>query len=294
MDVVLTHRGRRVSTTDVATIRALIVAHPEASRRRLSKLVCEAWSWRQANGELRDMVCRSLMLALARAGHLELPAQRRRPPNNVVAHAARRARPSIAHDRTPLRMALDALGSLRIAQVRRTPAERLYDDLIAEHHYLGYTRPVGEHLKYVVWAQERPLACLGWSSAPRHLAPRDRFIGWSPAARRRNLRYLAYNTRFLILPWVEVSNLASHLLGRIARQVAADWQALYGHPIYYLETFIDPELYRGTCYRAANWIALGWTTGRGKDDQTHRANRPIKEVLGYPLLARFRERLKAA
>jgi hypothetical protein len=290
VEVVLTHRGRPISATDVATIRALIASHPEASRRQLSKLVCEAWSWRQANGELRDMVCRSLMLALARAGHIELPAKRRQPPNNVV---ERRARPTVPLNCTPVRTRLDALGPLAIAQVRRTPAERLYDELIAGHHYLGYVRPVGEHLKYVVWAGECPLACLGWSSAPRHLAARDRFIGWSLAARRRNLRYLAYNTRFLILPWVTVSNLASHLLGRVARRIAGDWQALYGHPIYYLETFVDRERYRGTCYRAANWIWLGRTTGRGKDDLTHRANRPIKEVLGYPLRRSFRERLEA-
>lgn len=291
MDVVLTYRGRPVTATDVATIRVLIAAHPAASRRQLSTLVCEAWSWRQANGALRDMVCRSLMLALARAGHITLPAPRRRPPNNVV---ARRARRTIARDRTPVRTRLDALGPLAIAQVRRTPAEALFDDLIAAHHYLGYTRPVGEHLKYVVWSDARPLACLGWASAPRHLAPRDRFIGWSAAARRRNLRYLAYNTRFLVLPWVEVPHLASHLLGRIARSIAADWEALYGHPIYYLETFIDPTRYRGTCYRAANWRSLGLTTGRGKADQTHRPNRPPKEVLGYPLTPRFRARLAAA
>jgi len=291
MDVVLTYRGRPVTATDVATLRALIAAHPAASRRQLSTLVCEAWAWRQANGALRTMVCRSLMLALARAGHLTLPAPRHRPPNNVVVHRARRP---LAHDCTPLRTRLDALGPLAIRQVRRTPAEGLCDALLAAHHYVGYARPVGEHLKYVVWAGARPVACLAWASAPRHLGPRDRFIGWSAAARRRNLRYLAYNTRFLILPWVAVPHLASHLLGRIARTIPADWQAVYGHPIYYLETFIDPTRYRGTCYRAANWLWLGRTTGRGKDDQTHRANRSIKEVLGYPLMPRFRERLAAA
>jgi len=290
MDVVLTHRGRPVTATDVATIRALIAAHPAASRRQLSTLVCEAWAWRQANGALRAMVCRSLMLALARAGHVTLPAPRRRPPNNVV---ARRVPRPIARDRTPLHMRLDALGPLAIRQVRRTPEEGLFDALIAAHHYLGYARPVGEQLKYVVWAAARPLACLGWASAPRHLGPRDRFIGWSAAARRRNLRYLAYNTRFLILPWVAVPHLASHLLGRIARTIAADWTALYGHPVYYLETFVDPQRFRGTCYRAANWVSLGLTTGRGQADQTHRPNRPRKAVLGYPLTPRFRARLAA-
>ena len=151
---------------------------------------------------------------------------------------------------------------------------------------------MGEHLKYLVWAQGRPVACLAWSSAPRHLASRDRFIGWSGEARRENIRFLAYNTRFLILPWISVPHLASHILGRMARHLSEDWEHVYGHPIYYLETFIDPERFRGTCYRAANWVVLGRTTGRGKDDQTHRANRSIKEVLGLPLTRRFRELLQ--
>jgi hypothetical protein len=151
---------------------------------------------------------------------------------------------------------------------------------------------VGEHLKYVAWAQERPIACLAWSSAPRHLGSRDRFIGWNVEARRRNLRFLAYNTRFLILPWVEVEHLASHLLARITKQLSWDWERLYHHPIYFVETFVDPERFRGTCYRAANWILLGRTTGRGKDDRTNRVNRSIKQVLGYPLTPHFRELLQ--
>jgi Domain of unknown function (DUF4338) len=157
-------------------------------------------------------------------------------------------------------------------------------------HYVS--EPVGEHLKYLVWAQGRPVACLAWSSAPRHLASRDSFIGWNGEARRRNIRHLAYNTRFLILPWIAVPHLASHILGRMARQISQDWERIYGHPIYYLETFIDPERFRGTCYRAANWMVLGRTTGRGKDDQTHRANRSIKEVLGLPITRGFRELLR--
>jgi Druantia protein DruA len=285
MDVLLTYRGRRVTEADAASIRALIAAHPEASRRQLSYYLCDLWDWRQPNGERRDMVCRGLMLALDRAGHIRLPAVRQRPPNNVVAVRAQRA---VWVDGTALEGGLAALGPLRIRQVRRSPEERLFDGLISEHHYLGYTRPVGEHLKYLVWAHERPVACLGWSSAPRHLGPRDRFIGWSAAARRRNIGLLAYNTRFLILPWVKVKHLASHLLGRVARQIAMDWEELYGHPVHYLETFVEPARFRGTCYRAANRISLGLTTGRGKDDQTHRANRPLKEVLGYPLTRRFR------
>ena len=189
-------------------------------------------------------------------------------------------------------MPLAALGPIEIQLVRRTADEPLFHSLMEQFHYLRYEQPVGEHLKYLVWAQGRPVACLAWSSAPRHLASRDRFIGWSSEARRRNIRFLAYNTRFLILPWVAVPHLASHILGRMARQISQDWERVYGHPIYYLETFIDPERFRGTCYRAANWMVLGRTTGRGKDDQTHRANRSIKEVLGLPVTRRFRELLQ--
>ena len=148
-----------------------------------------------------------------------------------------------------------------------------------------------QHLKYLVWARGRPVACLAWCSAPRHLGSRDRFIGWGPQARLQNIRLLAYHTRFLILPWVTVPHLASHLLGRMARRLSADWQSMYGHPIYFLETFIEPQRFRGTCYRAANWQLLGRTTGRGKDAPTHVANRSLKDVLGYALVKDFRQRL---
>jgi hypothetical protein len=205
---------------------------------------------------------------------------------------ATRARPTpILIDTTPIQGRLSEIQPLEFEQVRRTGDEALFNSLLEEHHYLGYEQPVGEHLKYLVRARGRPVACLAWSSAPRHLASRDRFIGWSTEARRRNIRFLAYNTRFLILPWLAVPHLASHLLSRIARRLSADWQAIYGHPIYFLETFVDPEWFRGTCYRAANWVLLGHTTGRGKDDQTGRPNRSIKEVLGYPLTRQFRELL---
>jgi hypothetical protein len=258
----------------------------------LSRQLCEALGWKQANGALRDMVCRGLLLMLERAGEIELPPVRR-----LILGQRRTARwrpEAVLIDTTPLTMALGTLGAIEIQQVRRTADEPLFHSLMEEFHYLRYEQPVGEHLKYLVWAQGRPVACLAWSSAPRHLASRDHFIGWSGEARRCNIRLLAYNTRFLILPWVKVPHLASHILGRMARQISQDWERLYGHPIYYLETFIDPERFRGTCYRAANWMVLGRTTGRGKDDQTHRPNRPIKEVLGLPLDRRFRELLQEA
>jgi hypothetical protein len=287
-EVKLKHRGREVMATDVAFIQDLIAAHPKASRRALSKLLCEAWNWRQPNGQLRDMVCRSLMLELHRSGLIELPAVRRRPPNNVT---ARHKPQPVAIDSAAVEAKLSQIRPVEIRQVRRSSEEKLFCALLAEHHYLGYTQPVGEHLKYLVYALGRPIACLAWSSAPRHLGPRDRFIGWDQAARRRNIRYLAYNTRFLILPWIRVPHLASHLLGCMAKRLSKDWEELYGHPIYYLETFVDPGRFRGTCYLAANWVPLGLTLGLGKDARSNRPNRPKKEILGYPLLPRFRELL---
>jgi len=194
-------------------------------------------------------------------------------------------------DTTPIAGALKELRPIELQQVRRTGDEPLFNSLMEQHHYLKYEQPVGEHLKYVAWAQGRPIACLAWSSAPRHLGSRDRYIGWSAEARRRNIRFTAYNTRFLILPWIRVPHLASYLLGRMAAVLSGDWCRMYSHPIYFAETFIDPERFRGTCYRAANWQLLGLTTGRGKNDQTNKPNRPIKEILGLPLARRFREYL---
>jgi hypothetical protein len=191
----------------------------------------------------------------------------------------------------PLVLPLRELGPVEIHQTRRTPDEGLVNSLIEQHHVLGYSPPVGEHLKFIVRAQGRPIACFAWSSAPRHLGPRDRYIGWSREVRQTNLRFVAYQTRFLILPWVRVPHLASHLLGRMARQLSADWQRVYAHPIYFTETFVDPERHRGTCYRAANWTYLGETTGRGKNDLTHRPNRSRKLVFGQPLVRDFRQRL---
>jgi len=171
------------------------------------------------------------------------------------------------------------------------PEEPLFNYLIAQYHPLGYTQPVGEHLKYLVYAAGRPIACLAWSSAPRHLSARDRYIGWTLESRCRNLRFLAYNPRFLVLPWIQVKHLASHILGLMARRLSGDWERLYHHPVYFLETFVDTEKHRGTCYRAANWVVMGRTAGRGNNCPDKRQNRSIKEVLGYPLTPRFRKLL---
>jgi len=185
------------------------------------------------------------------------------------------------------------LGVLEFQQVRRTEQEPLFNSLLEQHHYLGYQQPVGEHLKYLVTARGQVIACLAWCSAPRHLAGRDRFIGWSAETRKRNLHLLAYNTPFLILPRVQVPHLASHIVGCMARLLPQDWQRMYAHPIYWLETFIDPARFKGTCYRAANWLHLGSTTGRGHNAPTNKRTQPVKELFGYPLTPRFRQILNA-
>lgn len=284
---VLEYHGREVNEADVEFIRKLIAEQPGASRRDLSFKICAAWEWAQENGTLRDAVCRGLMLKLNRAGRITLPPPRwtaKRP-------AARRAPPRIEVPRIPLVAPLKEVGPVEIRQVRCTPDEAIVNSLLEQHHYLGYVHPVGEHLKYLVTARDQPIACFSWSSAPRHLGPRDRYLGWSPAARRANIRGIAYQSRFLIMPWVDVPHLASYLLGRMARQLSADWERVYAHPIYFTETFVDPLRYRGTCYRAANWTYLGMTTGRGKDAPTWQPNRSLKQVLGYALVKDFRVRL---
>jgi len=290
MDEKIRYRGRVVDDADVLFIRELIGGHPEASRRRLSELLCEAWNWRQPNGVLKAMVCRGLMLLLHRGGHIELPAVRRVLPNPLV---ERRRPVAQSVDTEPLRGSLAELRPLEFRQVRRTPEERLVNALIEQYHYLGYTQPVGEQLKHLVLAHGRPVACLMWSSAPRHLGPRDRFIGWSAEARLKNIRFLAYNSRFLIFPWVQVPHLASHILGRMARVISGDWERVYGHPVYYLESFTDPSRFRGTCYRAANWVSLGLTSGRGNNAPTKKPRVPVKEILGYPLSERSRQILSS-
>jgi hypothetical protein len=288
MESVLRYRGRSVGQQEITFLRELIAARPEASRRAISIDVCNAWRWAQPNGTLCDALCRGLLLALHRGGAIELPA----PKKKVRVAAWHRHRPAAVEiDTTSIAIGLGELGPVELRQVRRTPEEALVNSLIEHHHYLRYSQPVGEHLKYLVTARGRPIGCFCWSSAPRHLAPRDKHIGWSIEARKANLRLVAYQTRFLIVPWVRVPHLASHLLARMSAQLSDDWQKVYAHPIYFTETFVDPERNRGTCYRAANWTPLGLTKGRGKNDLTKQPNRSLKLLFGYALAKDFRARL---
>jgi len=288
METVIRYRGRNVTDQDVVFIRKFIEQNSSDSRWMLTRKLCQAWNWVQPNGALRDMICRGMMLELARAGQIELPAVRIRIVNPLV----HRQRPApVEIDQTLISGKVSDLEPLDFRQVRRTSSEPLFNSLIEQHHYLGYCQPVGEQLKYMVFWKDRPLACLAWSSAPRHIGSRDRFIGWTKQTREQNLSLIACNTRFLLLPWVRVPCLASHILGKMVKTLPGDWERLYRHPLYYLETFVDRDRFAGTCYRAANWIHVGRTTGRGKNDQTGKANRSIKDVLGYPLTRDFRARL---
>ena len=281
----IVYHGHEVTRNDITFIRALITNNPDKSRWFISRELCRQWNWRQQNGALKDMICRGLLIKLGSLDLITLPPRKRITNNPFI---NRKPPEFVKIDQSPIVCDIEDIQHIELRSVRKTQYERLYNSLIHEHHYLGYTQPIGENLKYIAFSNERPIACMGWTSAVWHIGCRDRFIGWSPEARKRNLHLIAYNNRFLILPWVKVPYLASHLLSLSARIVAKEWLSFYKHPIYFLETFVDTERFNGTCYKAANWLYLGKTTGRGKNDQTHRQNRSIKAVFGYPLHKNFR------
>jgi len=289
MDEPIRYRGKIFTTREIEQIREVIDTHPDKSRRFISQELCRRWGWTQPNGILKDMVCRGLLKQLETLGLVDLPPRKQNPPNPL----AKRSKPErIEVDQSPLDGAIAAIKPIEFLQVRRTPLEKLYNSLIEHYHYLGYAPLVGEHVKYVAFAHGRPVACVGWCSAPRHIGCRDRHIGWTQEQRKKNISLMTTNTRFLILPWVRIPNLASHLLGLCARRICRDWEQLYNHEIVFLETFVDPARgFSGTCYKAANWTYLGQTTGRGKDDRSHKVNRSLKFVFGYPLRSDFRQAL---
>jgi hypothetical protein len=288
MDYKLIYRGRKIKVEDINFIREVIAENPNSGRCFLSRYICGAWNWTQPNGILKDGVCRGLLLRLESDGYIKLPPRKFLPNNPFV----NRKKPAdIELIQLPVQSKLSDIKPIHLHQVRRTPSEKLFNALIEQYHYLGYTNLVGENLKYIAFAQDKPIACIGWSSAAWHIGVRDRFIGWSAEVRKKNLHLIAYQTRFLILPWVKVSHLASHLLSLSVKRVSRDWQNLYQHPVCWAETFVDTERFKGTCYKAANWIYLGETTGRGKNDHTNKKNRSLKAVWGYPLTRHFPKEL---
>ncbi|MFQ5687306.1 MAG: Druantia anti-phage system protein DruA [Candidatus Scalindua sp.] len=267
MEYITSYRGRTITTQDIATIKRIISSNPSMSRRFISQEICKVWDWRQSNGYLKDMVCRSLLLFLETRGLIKQPPRKCTPPNPL----AKRKKPrKVLIDKTPLSGFIKGLFPIKLEQVRRTNKETTFNSLISEHHYLGYTQPVGEHLKYMAFSQDRPIACLAWGSSPWYIGVRDRFIGWTREIRERNLFLIANNTRFLILPWIKAPCLASYLLALNRKRLSQDWKQVYNHPLYLVETFVDTRLHIGTCYKADNWILVGKTTGRGKLSNSHK------------------------
>jgi len=284
-------QGREIGESDIGMIRGLLDEHPEWHRTRLSRELCERWDWRNAQGRIKDMAARTLLLKLERAGHIRLPARRGPSPNGRRnRHVAPVAPPS-----APIRGALRDLRPLTVSVAAPGSEDlRLFNGLLAHYHYLGHRNTVGENLRYLVRdCHGRPVACALFGAAAWKCAERDAFLGWERATRERNLQRLTNNTRFLIPAWVQVPHLASHVLGIITRRIRADWQAKYGHPVHALETFVDCSRFKGTCYRAANLQRLGATRGRTRNDRAHRIRAAVKDVYLYPLTADFRRELCA-
>jgi len=286
MDGKLTIRGRSLSVEDIEFIRGMIGKYRVEGRTRISRELCQAWGWVQANGNAKDMACRELLLRLERLGEVRLPPQRKIGGGGRLKPVEKRE-PQLFAARQ-LEASLSEVGRIEVRMVRGTGEDRLFRELVEQHHYLGYRQIVGEHLKYVAFCRKGPLACMGWGGAAWKLRCRDEHIGWSAEARKQKLQWLANNTRFLILPWVRVPHLASFLLGQQARVIAGDWEKVYGHPVVLLETFVDQSRFKGTCYRAANWIRVGETAGRGKYDRYNECREPVRDVYVYPLRRDFR------
>jgi len=284
-------QGRNITADDLDLIRDLMVENGDWGRTRLSEELCRLWDWRNAQSRIKDMAARTLLLKLERRGFIQLPA-RQRPSSNAFRN---RRVPIVDHVSMPIRGNLGDLRPLSVSIVPPgSPELRLFKSLLAQYHYLGHRNTVGENLCYLVGDRHgRPVACALFGSAAWKCADRDAFLGWERAVRERNLQWLTNNTRFLVLPWVDVPHLASHVLGLIARRIRGDWQAKYGHPVHALETFVDRSRFRGTCYRAANWLRLGATQGRTRNDRTRSIQTTVKDVYLYPLTPHFRQELCA-
>ncbi len=291
MKGIMVMQGREVSGGDIDLIRSLLLEHPGWGRTRLSEEVCRLWDWRNRRGQIKDMAARTLLLRLERGGFIELP-KRQRPSSNGLRN---RHPPFVPHKSEPVRGKLCLLRPLRVSVVEAGSTElELFNCLLSGYHYLGHRNTVGENLRYLVRDRgDRPVACALFGSAAWKCAARDTFIGWERGARERNLQELTNNTRLLVLPWVEVPHLASHLLGCLGRRVRADWQGKYGHPVHALETFVDRSRFRGTCYQAANWVRLGRTQGRSRNDRKRCMQTSVKDVYLYPLIEDFRRQLCA-
>ena len=282
-------QGREITAEDIRLVRQLIATHSSWHRTRVSEELCRLWGWYSQSGQLKGMACRSFLLKLEARGYINLPPRR-------YASGGKKTRkpsyPSAAHQTSPIVGPLAGIAPIEVKVAKRKYPIRLFKYLISCYHYLHFNGIVGENMKYLVFDREgRCLACLLFGSAAWKTSPRDEFIGWSPKVREANLQYITNNMRFLILPWVKVPHLASHILGKVARRISSDWQERYGHPIYMLETFVEKDRFRGTCYRAANWICVGQSKGRSRNDRYSTLKVAIKDIYLLPLTKRFRELL---
>jgi hypothetical protein len=291
MSEVFVAQNRQVDLAGISRIRELIAGNPNWSRRRLSESLCVEWEWRNARGQLKDMAARSLLVKLHARGLIVLPPRRQTPSNRMTC----RSIPRQNWDTTPVEGTLRDFGPLKVEEVSKDSTERIrFAAALAEFHYLGCRGTVGENLQYMVTDKTgRLLACLLFGSAAWKCRARDEFIGWNPEQRARNLHLLTNNTRFLILPFVRVPHLASWILGQVLRRLSADWQKKYCHPIVLVETFVEQQRFAGTSYQASNWLRLGTTTGRSRQDRQRTLQVPVKDVYLYPLDPRFRKELSA-
>ena len=280
-----------IRPADVLMIGELLAQNPAASRYQLSRLLCQLWDWRDPKGQLKDMAARSLLLKLSERGWITLPAKRRESPNRM----RHKQVCWVDHDRHPIATSLAELMPLQVRELSLYPEDLpLLECLLHQHHYLSHTSSVGLNLKYLVRDRHgRPVSCLLFGSAAWQCAARDEFIGWSAAERQRALQQITNNTRFLVMPWVAVGHLASQVLSRVLRQLRTDWRQKYCRPLHLVETFVDTSRFVGSCYRAANWIEVGQTTGRTRQDRSNQIQVPRKRVLVYPLSKEFRSALRA-
>ena len=284
-------QGRKIIASDIEQIKNLIISNPSWNRTRLSKELCVLWGWRRTSGELKDIACRSLLRKLERLGHFQLPKAIHKVHKNYSPTGRTHVEP-VLHSKSPIKGLLKSLYPIKIQLVEKGYDLKLFKYFISAYHYLGWSGTVGENLKYLFFdVQSRPLGCLMLGAAAWKVKPRDNYIGWTVEERISNLSYVANNNRFLILPWVCVQHLASHILGKICVRISRDWQGKYHHPIYLLETFVEKNRFKGTCYKAANWVYVGQTQGRGKQDIKNLHLLPLKDVWLYPLEASFRDKL---
>lgn len=284
------YSGRAFTAAELDLIRTLIAEPPGLNRARLSQLVCERLEWRRPDGQLKEMSCRVAMLRMEADGLIELPSPLKRNGNGKPYG---RRTPLAEPELFPVLDSVCTIVDLHLELVDTRRASHLWNEYIDRYHYLGYQPLVGAQLRYFASAPGRPLALLGFGAAAWKTKVRDDFIGWSAEQRQARLHLIVNNARFLILPWVHSRNLASRLLAMAARRLAHDWHQHYGYRPVLIETFVEVSRFHGTCYKAANWICLGETQGRGKRDVNHQTHLPRKSVWVYPFAKDFRTALCA-